>query len=240
MTSQNDKANPPPSRRKEIIGDCTLYLGNCEDILPSLGSVGAVITDPPYGIGASGGVGKYGIMKWKATDSGWDNAPPSECLINSVLAASKKHIIWGGNYFMLPPTRCFLVWDKGAGFRNRTFAECEMAWTSFDANAKVFTRDPLAAGDYRGKEHPTQKPVALMQWCIEFARADSILDPFMGSGSAGVACALMGKCFIGIEIEDRYFDIACKRIRRAYSQSDMFVGQPSAPITEQTEQMKLI
>jgi len=140
-------------------------------------------------------------------------------LIASVLAASDKHVIWGGNYFGLPPSRGFLVWDKGAGFRGRDFAECEVAWCSMDMNARVFARDPLACGDYRGKQHPTQKPVPLMVWCIEQAGRPAVtLDPFMGSGTTGVAAAGMGVSFIGIERERRFFDIACRRIEEAQRQ----------------------
>jgi hypothetical protein len=159
----------------------------------------------------------------------WDERAPSAALLQKLLGAARHHIIWGGNYFSLPPSRCFLVWDKGAGFRNRTFAEGELAWTSLDRNAKIYTRDPLAAGDYRGKEHPTQKPVALMQWCLEQLPegCHTILDPFMGSGTTGVACAKMGRKFIGIEREARYFDLACKRIADAYAQPDLFVAPPA-------------
>ena len=210
--------------RKEVIGNATLYLGDCMEVLPTLPKVDAVITDPPYGIGASTGVGKYGVKKWGGTeDLGWDNAIPSNEIFQEMLSRADKHIFWGGNYFPLPPTRCVFVWDKGAGFRNRTFAEVEIAWTSLDLNAKIYSRDPLAAGDYKGKEHPTQKPVALMTWCIEQAgKPQTILDPFMGSGTTGVAAVQMGRQFIGIEREPKYFDIACKRIEEAQRMTDMF------------------
>lgn len=213
-----------------IIGDAELWLGDCMTVLPTLGKVDAVITDPPYGIGASSGVGKYGIQKWGgAMDTAkWDKSIPSNDLFAAVLAASDAHIIWGGNYFPLPPSRCFLVWDKGAGFRGRTFAEAELAWSSLDLNAKVFTRDPLASGDYKGKEHPTQKPVALMAWCIEQANnPQTILDPFMGSGTTGVAAIQLGRKFIGIEREPKYFDIACKRIEQAVAQGQLFAPEPA-------------
>jgi site-specific DNA-methyltransferase (adenine-specific) len=140
-----------------------------------------------------------------------------------VVAAGKVAILWGGNYFGLPPSRCFLIWDKGAGFKGRTYAEAELAWTSLDANVRIFQWDPLARGDYKGKEHPTQKPIALMEWCMKRAGdPQSVLDPFMGSGSTGVACANMGKTFYGIEREPKYFDIACKRIEAAYAQGRLF------------------
>lgn len=210
--------------RIETIGNATLYLGDCREILPTLPNCDLILTDPPYGIGASSSVGKYGVKKWGGeNDKKWDEETPSQWLILLMLEKAKNHIIFGGNYFNLPPSRNFMVWDKGAGFKNRTFAECEFAWCSWDANAKVLTRDPLAARDYDGKEHPTQKPVPVMEWCLTHApESQTVYDPFMGSGTTGVACAKMGKVFTGIEREPKYFYIACKRIEDALKQPDMF------------------
>lgn len=209
---------------KEVtIGDCRLILGDCLAVMPLLGKVDAVVTDPPYGIGADKGIGKYGRLK--AGPQRWDSAAPDVLWI-----ADYPSIIWGGNYFGLPASRAYLVWDKGAGFKGRDFAECEMAWCSFDANARIFSRDPLARGDYRGKQHPTQKPVALMEWCLGFLPdAETILDPFMGSGTTLVACAKLGRKGIGIELDPDYFEIACKRVQAAYDQPDLFVAPPAAP-----------
>lgn len=197
-----------------IIGRATLYLGCARDVLPHVDHFDAIITDPPYGIGASTGVGKYGVQKWGGDkDLQWDGEAPID-VINELAKNGKPSIIWGGNYFALPAHRCPLVWDKGAGFRNRTFAECEVAWSNLDMNAKVFCRDPLAKGDYNGKEHPTQKPLALMHWCLGLVPdAETILDPFAGAGSTGVAALRMGRKFIGIEREPTYFAIACRRLR---------------------------
>lgn len=212
-----------------IIGDAILYLGDCMDILPTLGKVDAVITDPPYGIGASAGTGKYGRLKIEASvDLNWDNATPDEKLLELVLSAGNRSVLFGGNYFELPPTRNYLIWDKGAGFKGRDFAECEMAWCSWDGNARVLTHDPLARGDYKNKQHPTQKPVAVMLWAITHAGlADTILDPFMGSGTTGVAAIQLGHKFIGIEREPKYFDIACKRIEEACKQDRLFEIKPT-------------
>jgi hypothetical protein len=170
-----------------------------------------------------GNVGYKGFNNFEKLD--WDKATPSDEMFQLILRSSKHQIIWGGNYFPLPPSRCFLVWDKGAGFKGRTYAECEMAWASFDANARIFSYDPLARGDYRGKLHPTQKPEPVLKWCIGWLPdgCHTILDPFMGSGSTRVACVKMGRRFIGIEREPKYFEIACKRIAAAYDQPDMFV-----------------
>lgn len=222
-----------------VIGNATLYLGDCMDVLPLLPRVDAVITDPPYGIGASAGTGKYGRLKVEASvDLKWDDKTPEARLLEMVIASSDRAVIFGGNYFDLPPSRNFLVWDKGAGFKGRDFAECEMAWCSWDANARVLSHDPLARGDYRDKQHPTQKPVAVMKWCIEQAgvkHGGTIIDPFAGSGTTGVAAVQMGRKFIGIEREPRYFDIACKRIEDAQRVQDMF-GHDVRDAYAQTEQ----
>lgn len=208
--------------RIEVIGNATMYLGDCREILPTLPKVDAVITDPPYGIGASAGTGKYGRLKIQASgDLGWDSDAPSDDLLTLVVNGGWRTVMFGGNYFPLPPTRNYLIWDKGAGFNGRDFAECEMAWCSWDGNARVLTYDPLARRDYSGgnKEHPTQKPVAVMEWAISHAGVPStILDPFMGSGTTGVACMNFGRKFIGIEMEPKYFDIAFRRIEDAQRQ----------------------
>ena len=135
------------------------------------------VVDPPYGIGMDGGnVGYKGFNNF--TKKNWDKeTPPTEYFLE-LWRVSKNRIIWGGNYFDLPATRCYLVWDKGEGFYNRTYAECELAWTSFDANTQKVKRDPLAKGDYKGKIHPCQKPVFLYDYIFEkFAeRGNTVLD----------------------------------------------------------------
>ena len=202
------------------IGRATLYLGDCRDILPTLPKVDAVVTDPPYGIGA----GKMPLGKWRTSRMEkleWDSEAPD---LTGLLALAIPMMVFGGNYFDLPPARCFLIWNKGRGFKGRDFAECELVWTNLDAVARELTHDPLARGDYRDKEHPTQKPVPVMRWCLGFLPdAQAILDPFMGSGTTGVAAVQMGRDFIGIEREPKYFDIACKRIEDAQRQKDLFI-----------------
>lgn len=218
--------------RVETIGDATMYLGDCREILPTLEGVDAIVTDPPYGIGAA----RMSLGKWRTSrmeKGAWDDeAGDVSWIVESDLPA----IIWGGNYFLLPPSRAFLVWDKGAGFKGRDFAECEVAWCSFDANARVITHDPLARGDYRDKQHPTQKPVRVMEWCVGQLpdAARTILDPFAGSGSTGVACVNLGRGFVGIEREPAYFDIACRRIEEAYKQPRLFAEPEPAPKPVQT------
>jgi len=222
---------------KVVIGNAELWHGDCREVLPLIGNVDAVITDPPYGIGMDGGnVGYKGHNNLEKL--GWDKAPPERDLIEMVVAAGSCAILWGGNYFDLPPSRGWLLWDKGAGFKGRSYAEAEMAWTSMDTNVRIFQWDPLARGDYRGKEHPTQKPIALMEWCIKQAGDPAtILDPFMGSGTTGVAAVQMCRQFIGIERERKYFDIACERIARAQAQGQLLPPEPVAAPEQQTMEL---
>jgi len=221
---------------KETIGRATLYLGDCREVLPTLGKVDLVCTDPPYGINYGGllkgkgdGYGNGDKNGWKdygAPD--WDTERPPAEIFDLILAAGKEQIVWGGNYFTdyLPPTMQWLVWDKGQ--RDFSLADCEFAWSSQRRAARVFDY-PRARALQDGKVHPTQKPIALMKWCIEqVPKADSILDCFLGSGTTGVAAVQMGRDFIGIEREPKYFDIACKRIEDAQRQSDLFIEGAAA------------
>lgn len=208
----------------EQIGDCTLYLGDCRDVLPTLATVDAVVTDPPYGLGKrlqGGGWGK----KFSGSQSDWDAAaPPMDWL------GDTPGIVWGGNYMALPPSRCWLTWYKRDAVS--TMADCEHAWTSLDANSRLFDWT-IAATNAERVDHPTQKPVQLMQWCLGFLPdAQTILDPFMGSGTTGVACVNLGRKFIGIEREPKYFDIACRRIEDAYKQPRLFDEPPQKPKQE--------
>lgn len=206
--------------QKVEIKDATLYLADCMDVLPTLGKVDAVVTDPPYGLGKRMQGGTWGTQQKYVEMPSWDVEAKQEW-IETILALDCAKIIWGGNYFVMPPSRCWLVWKKP---HFPTMADCELAWCSQDANSRVF--DGLRS--YEKKSHPTQKPLKLMKWCIEQLpdTAQTILDPFMGSGTTGVACVKLGRKFIGIEREPKYFDIACRRIEEAYRQPDLFIDQP--------------
>jgi len=186
-----------------------IFHGDCREILPGLEAVDAILTDPPYGIGASRGIGKYGKLRAK-NEPRWDDV----AVDLSHLPAGVPSIVWGGNYFALPPSRMFIVWDKGAGFAGRDFAECEQAWCSWPGNARIYRRDPLARGDYIDKLHPTEKPLPLFQWCIGLFRNSPslIVDPYCGSGTTLVACKARGIRAIGIELEEQYAEIAAKRL----------------------------
>jgi site-specific DNA-methyltransferase (adenine-specific) len=196
------------------IGDATLYHGDCLEILPTLPKVDAVVTDPPYGVGISRGDSKIGGRIQN------DSVPPDVRWM-----AEGKAIIWGGNNFcdQLPRTSGWLVWDK-------TFPECarhsqaELAWSNVVGTVRHYTE--AYHGFMRERDgwfHPTQKPPGLFRWCVSKVSGNgSILDPYMGSGTTGIACADLGRAFIGIEIERKYFDIACERIAAAYAQGRLF------------------
>lgn len=188
------------------------------EILPTLPKVDAVITDPPYGIERfKKGFGKTRFRGHGCEKNGitWDKKP-SKILLDSILGIGDKHIIWGYNNLELPRSEYFLVWDKKQTVKN--FASAELAYSDIKRPAQIFTYS-IHAHNKVIKYHPTQKPISLMEWCIGFApNAQSILDPFMGSGTTGVACVNLNRKFIGIEIEPKYFEIACKRIEEAYKQ----------------------
>jgi DNA modification methylase len=211
--------------RVEAIGDARLYLGDCMDILPTLGRVDALITDPPYGIGEDGGRfrdrkgGGHRVLE----KMGWDGDRPSRGVFELMEKCAPARIYWGGNYFAdyLPASKGWLYWNKLMG---GDFSDGELAYTNMDKALRYFTY----CNKRHGKEHPTQKPVELMRWCIEqVPAARSVMDPFMGSGTTGVACVQLGRKFIGIEREPKYFDIACRRIEQAVSQGQLFT--PAAP-----------
>src|SRR6185312_9884945 len=196
----------------------TVYLGDCREILPALPPVDAVVTDPPYGIGEKMQGGTWGAAEKYADFRRWDVAPSAENL-SLLRAKAQSVVLWGGNYFDAPAARCWLIWDKLNAVR--TMADCELAWTNLDKPAKRF-RSPVGVHEWG---HPTEKPLPLMSWCIDQLPppATLILDPFMGAGTTGVAAVKLGRKFIGIEIEPKYFDIARKRIQAALDAPDMFV-----------------
>jgi site-specific DNA-methyltransferase (adenine-specific) len=189
-----------------IIGNATLYCGDCAEILPHLPRVDAVVTDPPYGIGIAANP-----VRQRHEKLDWDASPPTDAIIAACIAHGDKAIVWGGNYFSLPPCQKVLVWDKMQP-PDFSLAMLEMAWSNIGGVAKLFRKSVTSYT----KEHPTQKPVELMKWCIGFLPdAHTILDPFAGSGTTGVAAIQMGRKFIGIEREPKYFEAMCRRIREA-------------------------
>ena len=244
--------------RKEAIGDATLYLGDCREVLPTLGRVDAVVSDPPYAVSVAGSanVGPRGTRRldFFAGDDDWGtmNALVAGAFGLALDLAPTSATVWCSHRqigFINEAlemrgysTRC-LVWRKknpppaapGAGFASAA----ELAvygyrpgrfWGGGQYDANVFDADAYRFGQPGKVDHPTQKPLSLMEWNVVriVAPGALVLDPFMGSGTTGVACARLGRRFIGIEIEPRYFDIACRRIEAAQKQADLFVAPPMA------------
>lgn len=215
--------------RVETIGLATLYLADCREVLPTLAPVDLILTDPPYGIGvcnrSDGGVGSIVSGSKMYGREQWDKEAPPAWLFGLMREKARWLIIWGGNYYDLPPSPCWFAWDKGQ--RDFTFADGELAWTNLEKAVRFLTvpRGELVA---EGKDHPTQKPLRLMEWCLNHApKADTVCDPFLGSGTTGVATVKAGRTFIGIEREPKYFEIALKRIEDAQRQVTMFEEAPA-------------
>ena len=214
----------PAVKRVEVIGGQTLILGDSLEVMPVLGRFDAILTDPPYGIGITKS-NRLAVSRGMGGKA-WDDQPAD---MAPLLAIGCPMIVWGGNYFDLPPCRGPLVWDKNNA--GRDFADFEMAWTNIDMVARRIIFRPMNMDG--GKKHPTQKPICVMEWCLGFLPdAATILDPFMGSATTLVACQKLGRAGTGIEIDPDYFRIACERVDEATRQPDLFVQQPPAATQE--------
>jgi site-specific DNA-methyltransferase (adenine-specific)/modification methylase len=209
---------------KVTIGNCELWHGDCREVLPLLPPVDLVLTDPPYGLGKILMRTPSQTTRWsKHFGTGapeWDKETVDDAVAIAISAGAQA-IVWGGQFYELGKARCLLSWNKI--IRNWSSSEAEIAWTNLDKPNRCFdySHGQLAT---EGKHyHPTQKPVPLMVWCLDQAgRPATVLDPFMGSGSTGVACVQLGLAFIGVERERQYFDAACRRIEQAYAQPRLF------------------
>lgn len=236
--------------RVEHIGDAVLHLGDCRDMLPTLGPVDAVVTDPPYGVGErtdrkAKGRGSPRNGRWVASQD-WpalhgDDAPfdPTPWL------AFPKVVLFGANHFgsRLPDASKWIVWDKREETAPDDNADCELAWTNLKGPARIH-RQLWRGICRRGEEnisgggarlHPTQKPVALMDFCLQACRLPeraTVLDPYMGAGATGVAAVRRGLRFIGCELEPLYFDTACRRIEEAYRQPRLFADPEPKPVQQ--------
>ena len=197
----------------------TIYHGDCREVLPTLGKFDLLLTDPPYGIGAArasfadGGI----AAKRNYGDGSWDDKPADPDAIKAAISLTKEQIIWGGNYFQLGPARCYFVWDKNNPTAN-DFADAELAWTSLNRPVKMIrlTWNGFCRQGREQRDHPTQKPLAVMKWAIQQPKetCESILDPFMGSGTTLRAAKDLERKAIGIEIEERYCEMAAKRMEQ--------------------------
>ena len=233
--------------RKEVIGNATLYLGDCLEILPTLEKVDAVITDPPYGQAYkvntfyAGGTRDSAVVQrngkaLKVRPNIYPDIHGDDTPFDPLpwIHAAPTVVLWGAHKFAdrLPPGG-WLVWDKVPTGKRRDQGDGEAAWINRDQPMRIFrllwdglcvgagARHEVTAGQQR--HHPAQKPEALMDWTLDECKASgTVLDPYMGAGSTGVSAARRGLPFIGIEIEERYFDIACERIENAQRQVRMF------------------
>ena len=231
------------SRIETIAEGVTLYLGDCREILPTIGKVDAVVTDPPYGIAhkSGGGTGgKWDRVRHQGVTIEGDAEPFDPSFLYSL---DVPMILWGANFYSDKlPGAGWLIWDKRPGIEDMQFnrSDSELAYLSGSKTVKTIRylwHGICRDGEVGEHFHPTQKPVAVMEKCLTFVpKAKSILDPFMGAGSTGVAAVKLGRTFTGIEIEPRYFDIACKRISDALKQPDMFVESPKLA----TEQLSML
>jgi DNA modification methylase len=196
---------------------CTIYHGDCREILPQLEPVDLVLTDPPYGIGIKGVVGSNNLAK--ATNYGafnnWDENPIEDWLKLLILQMGKYVVFWGGNYYALPPCKGPLVWDKE---NTGDFADGEMAWNNYGSAMRIKRHlwNGMIRKDNEDRFHPTQKPLEVIRWAISLCpiTAETILDPFMGSGTTLRAAKDLGRKAIGIEIEEKYCEIAVERLRQ--------------------------
>ena len=222
-----------PWQQARIIGGQLLIQGDCREVMTVLPKVCAVLTDPPYGIGEDGGRfrdrkgGGHRVLAKK----GWDKSAPEQPVFDALQTASESQIIWGGNYFshMLPASKGWLYWDKLMG---GDFADGELAWTNIDRALRKFTHCNKGGG----KQHPTQKPIALMEWCLGFLPdTRTILDPFMGSGTTLVACQRLGRQGIGIELDADYFEIACRRVQDVVDRPPLFTPAPPKPTQDKMD-----
>ena len=206
------------------------------------------ICDPPYGIGESGGKHREGPQSFAKglrsaiyAKKAWDSATPTSEYFSQLGRVSRNQIIWGGNYFELRPSPCFIVWDKKTN-DGSDFADCELAWTSFSSAVRKFKYDWVGFGyinnpDGEKKIHPTQKPVALYKWLLtNYAKpGDTILDTHLGSGSSRIAAYDLGFDFTGYELDKDYFEAQEKRFADHIAQAKLF----DAPVLETVEQNNL-
>ena len=185
--------------------------GDARDVLPTLSGADAIITDPPFGINFAGRPTKWQREAGMVATT-WDESAPD---VYGLLTLAPIVVIWGGNYFPLPLSRGWMAWHKPDS--PPSMGNLELAWTNLDQNARSIVHS-ISATNAERVGHPTQKPLRVMKWCLEMAGIPvgaTVIDPYCGSGTTGVACMQTGRNFIGIEIDPDYADIARRRIGEA-------------------------
>ena len=223
---------------KVVIGNAELWHGDCREIIPLLPKHDLLLTDPPFGMGnfvqTTGNLGGRGDGVGKAVE--WNDAPPDAALFAMLRGMSKHRVIWGANFFnSFEPDGGAIIWlkrQKMPNFSKADIASCthfkktetvEIPWTNFTVTHEAET------------DHPCERPVRLYEWCLSYMpHAPTVLDPFMGSGSTGVAASRMGRAYTGIERERRYFDACCERISRAQAQGCMFPPEQPHQLVQET------
>jgi len=205
----------------------TLFHGDCREILPGLGKVDLLLTDPPYGIGEARNDKASRSCLAQSRDYGkedWDDFPPDAETIEAIRSVARWQIIFGGNYFQLPPATCWLVWDKQNG--SNDFADCELAWTNLPKAVRriVHQWHGMIRKGHEQRFHRTQKPLAVMEWCINQLpqSAETILDPFAGSSTTLLAAWRLGRKAIGIELSENFCEISANRLNREMDQGRLF------------------
>jgi DNA modification methylase len=231
MEMRLPRSKTKSSWREETLADgIRLICGDCRDVLPTLGKVDAVVTDPPYGHG--GFVQISGNIRGRGENIGqqvqWNDAPPPPDLFDLFRRISKHRIVWGANYFnCFEPNGAALIWNKVQPLPSHSAAE--IASCSHNRRVGMFTKQwtNFIVTHEAESDHHSEKPVELLRWCIEYLpHCETILDPFMGSGTTGVACVQLERKFVGIEKEPKYFDIACRRIDAELRKPSFFVDKP--------------
>ena len=221
LESQVTEADNPKAITRVVssalLGELDLRLTDCMELMRETpdNAYDLAIVDPPYGIGVNSM--NMGSRKTVRPDKrNWDDAIPTPEYFAELRRVSSRQIIWGGNYFPLPPSRGWVVWDKGESMYGRSFAECELAWMSMDVSARIFKLNPMQLDRF----HPTQKPVILYEWLLEnyAEKGWRILDTHMGSGSIAIACHNLGYALTASEIDKDYYDQAIERIKRETQQ----------------------
>jgi DNA modification methylase len=213
-----------------VVEDVRLVLGDAREVMRGMadGSVDAVVTDPPYGLREARGKNRSRTHAARATDYGvasWDDRPCPPGAIAEMRRVSRWQIIFGGNFFVLPPSPCWLVWDK---LNSGDFADCELAWTNLKGAVRRIQHrwNGMIRDGADRRVHPTQKPLAVMRWCLSFLpQGCTVLDPFMGSGTTGVVCVQTGHPFLGVDSNPDYVALAQRRIEEARSEGPLFARQ---------------
>ena len=206
-------------------GGIEIILGDCREVLTMLARADLVLSDPPYGHGEKWSGGTWAANQIYDAVFEWDATPITTSAMEQLIKAGERAIVWGGNYYTMPPSRCWLAWEKSS--KLTTLADFELAWTNLDRPAKLFREQRNPDGK---REHPTQKPLSLMMWWLSLASGGTVIDPYMGSGTTALACKQLGRRFVGIEINEAYCELAARRLEQEMLPFDPVAPEPARQI----------